>query len=195
MENELKEPAFKYNYLSPQQYLELERKAVEKTELHEGLLITMTGASIKHNQVVSNLIISIGTHLKGKSCSVYPSDLRVHIPINNSFTYPDLTIVCGKPELLDDQFDTVLNPSVIIEVLSPSTENYDRGNKFFISQQIHSLKEYILVNSVLNMVQVITKKEDGLWKFETITDLTASFFIKTIAVEISLQEVYDKVDV
>lgn len=195
MENELKEPAFKYNYLSPQQYLELERKAVEKTELHEGLLITMTGASIKHNQVVSNLIISIGTHLKGKSCSVYPSDLRVHIPINNSFTYPDLTILCGKPELLDDQLDTVLNPSVIIEVLSPSTENYDRGNKFFIYQQIHSLKEYILVNSVLSMVQVITKKEDGLWKFETITDLKASFFIKTIAVEISLQEVYDKVDV
>lgn len=193
MKNELKEPAFKYNYFSPEEYLELERKAVEKTELHEGLLITMTGASIKHNQVVANLIVSIGSHLRGKSCNVYPSDLRVHIPINNSFTYPDLTIVCAEPELLDNHFDNLLNPSVIIEVLSPSTENYDRGNKFFIYQQIISLKEYILVNSTSCMVQVITKKETGLWQFETITHPAASFFIQTIALQINLQDVYDKV--
>ena len=193
MENELKEPAFKYNYLSPQEYLEAERKAVEKTELHEGLLITMTGASMKHNQVVRNLIVTIGSSLKGKSCEVFPSDLRVHIPINNSFTYPDLTIVCGEAELLDNHFDNLLNPSVIIEVLSPSTENYDRGNKFFIYQQIASLKEYILVNSTSCMVQVITKKETGLWQFETITHPAASFFIQTIALQINLQDVYDKV--
>lgn len=194
MENEIKEPAFKYNFYSPEEYLEMERKAVEKTELHEGLLVTMTGASIKHNQVVRNLILSIGSYLKGKSCEVFPSDLRVHIPINNSFTYPDLTIVCGKTELLDDHFDNLLNPSVIIEVLSPSTENYDRGNKFFIYQQIESLKEYILVNSTISMVQVLTKKEDGLWKFETITDPASSFFIQTISLDIKLEDVYDKVE-
>ncbi len=194
MENELNEPALKYNYLSAEEYLEAERKAVEKTELHEGLLVTMQGGSIKHNRVVSNLIGAINPFLKGKSCEVFPSDMRVHIAINNSFTYPDITIVCGKPELLDDEFDNLLNPSVIIEVLSPSTENYDRGNKFFIYQQITSLKEYILINSTAAMVQVITKKEDGLWKFETITDLSASFFIQTIALHIPLQDVYDKVD-
>ena len=132
--------------------------------MHEGLLVTMAGASINHNQVLSNLIGAINPSLKGKSCNVFSSDIRVHIPINNSFTYPDLTIVCGKHELPDDHFDTLLNPSVIIEVLSPSTENYDRGNKFFIYQQLTSLKEYILINSVLAMVQVITKK--GRWSLE-----------------------------
>jgi len=100
--------------------------------LHEGLLVTMAGASINHNQVLSNLIGAINPSLKGKSCNVFSSDLRVHIPINNSFTYPDLSIVCGKHKLPDDHFDTLLNPSVIIEVLSPSTENYDRGNKFYL---------------------------------------------------------------
>jgi len=204
MENEVKEPAYKYNYLSAEEYLEMERKAVEKTELHEGVLVsmsdvsedgvTMAGASLKHNQVIGNLIGAINPFLKGKSCSVFPSDLRVYIPGNNSFTYPDITIVCGKPELTDDNFDTVLNPSVIIEVLSPSTENYDRGNKFFIYQQIDSLKEYILINSTYSKVQVITKKDTAVWKFETVTDLTSSFFIETISLNIKLQDVYDKVD-
>lgn len=194
MENEVKEPALKYNFLSPEAYLAAERKAVEKSELHEGLLIKMTGASVKHNQVVRNLIVTIGSYLKGKSSEVFPGNLRVHIPKNNSFTYPDLTIVCGQHELLDNQFDNLLNPSVIIEVLGPSTEHYDRGSKFFIYQQIPSLKEYILVNSSLSMVQVISKKEDGLWKFDTITDPASSFFIQTISLEITLADVYDKVD-
>lgn len=204
MENEVKEPALKYNYLSAEEYLQMERKAVVKTELHEGVLVcmsevsedgvSMAGAFIKHNRVISNLIGVINPFLKGKSCEVFPSDLRVYIPGNNSFTYPDVTIVCGKPDLTDDVFDTVQNPSVIIEVLCPSTENYDRGNKFFIYQQIESLKEYILINSTYSKVQVITKKEQAVYKFETITYLTSSFYIETISLDIKLQDVYDKVD-
>ena len=190
MENIVKEPALKYNYISPEEYLEAERKATEKHELHNGLIITMTGASLKHNAIVSNLIASIGSFLKGRSCFVYPSDLRVNSPASNSFTYPDLTIVCGEPELLDDQADTLLNPSVIIEVLSPSTESYDKGNKFFIYQQIPSLKEYILIWSTAIEVQLITKKENDLWQFETISDSQSSFTIKTIDQQILLNDVY-----
>ena len=178
------------DYISPEEYLESERKATEKHELHNGLLITMTGASLKHNAIVRNLIAEIAPFLKGKPCDVFPSDLRVNIPATNSFTYPDLTIVCGEPELLDDHADTLLNPSVIIEVLSPSTENYDKGNKFFIYQQIPSLKEYILIRSTAIEVQIITKKENDLWQFETITNAEASFFIKTTAQQIPLKEVY-----
>ena len=190
MENIVKEPALKYNYISPEEYLEAERKATEKHELHNGIIITMTGASLKHNAIVRNLIAAIAPFLKGKSCDVFSSDLRVNSPASNSFTYPDLTIVCGEPELLDDQADTLLNPSVIIEVLSPSTENYDKGNKFFIYQQIPSLNEYILIRSTAAEVQIITKKDDDCWQFENIADPQAYFTIKTIDQQILLKDVY-----
>ena len=159
-----------------------------------GKIITMTGASLKHNKIVSNLIGSINPFLKGKSCDVFPSDMRVNIPTTNSFTYPDLTIVCGKPELLDDEFDNLLNPIVIIEVLSPSTESYDRGNKFFTYQQIPSLKEYILVDSTAWNIQTIVKKDDGLWQFDTISNIASSIIIQSISQTILVIDVYDGVE-
>lgn len=194
MENIVNEPALKYNYLTAGEYLEAERNAAGKNELMNGKIITMTGASLKHNRIVSNLIGNINPFLKGKSCEVFPSDMRVNIPTTNSFTYPDLTIVCGKPELLDDEFDNLLNPIVIIEVLSPSTESYDRGNKFFTYQQIPSLKEYILVDSASCTIQTIVKKDDGLWQFETITNPAATLTIHSIGQTILVSDVYDGVD-
>ncbi|MFT3680635.1 MAG: Uma2 family endonuclease [Ferruginibacter sp.] len=193
MENIITEPALKYNYLTPEEYLEAERKAGHKHELMNGVIVTMTGASLKHNQIVSNLIRDIAGFLKGKSCTVFPSDLRVNIPTTNSFTYPDLTIVCGKPELLDEHFDTLLNPAAIIEVLSPSTESYDRGNKFFTYQQIPSLKEYILIDSNAVQVQTIIKKDDGLWKFENSSDINTALTLDTIGLQIPLADIYDQV--
>ena len=193
MENIVNEPALKYNYLTAEEYLEAERKSTGKHELINGKIITMTGASLKHNRIVSNLIGSINPFLKGKSCDVFPSDLRVNIPTTNSFTYPDLTIVCGMPELLDDEFDNLLNPVVIIEVLSPSTESYDRGNKFFTYQQIPSLKEYILVDSTASNIQTIVKKDNGLWQFDTISDIAASIIIQSISQTILVSDVYDGV--
>ena len=194
MENILNEPALKYNHLTAVEYLKAERNASGKNELMNGKIITMTGASLKHNRIVRNLIIGIGSFLKGKSCEVFPSDVRVNIPTTNSFTYPDLTIVCGKPELLDDEFDNLLNPMVIIEVLSPSTESYDRGNKFFTYQQIPSFKEYILVDSSTCTLQTIVKKDDGLWQFATITNPAATLTILSIGQTILLNDVYDGVD-
>ena len=194
MENIVNEPALKYNYLTAEEYLEAERKATGKHELMNGKIITMTGASLKHNKIVSNLIGSINPFLKGKNCEVFPSDMRVNIPTTNSFTYPDLTIVCGKPELLDDEFDNLLNPIVIIEVLSPSTESYDRGNKFFTYQQIPSLKEYILVDSTACNIQTIIKKDDGLWQFDTISNIASSVIIQSISQTILVSDVYDGVE-
>ena len=193
MENIVNEPALQYNYLSAEEYLEAERKATEKHELINGKIVTMQGGSLKHNAIVRNLIIGIGSFLKGKPCDVFPSDLRVNVPSVNSFMYPDLTIVCGKPELLDENFDSILNPSVIIEVLSHSTESYDRGTKFFNYQQIASLKEYILINSTSVLISTITKKDDGLWKFENITEPTALLTISTIGQQLPLSDIYDGV--
>jgi len=194
MEKILNEPALQYNYLSAPEYLEAERKALGKHELMNGKIITITGASLTHNRIVRNLIIGIGSFLKGKGCEVFPSDMRVNIPTTNSFTYPDITIVCGKPELLDDEFDNLLNPMVIIEVLSPSTESYDRGNKFFTYQQIPSLKEYMLVDSSNCIIQTIVKKDNGLWQFETITNPADTLNIHSIHQTILLSDVYDGVN-
>ena len=194
MENILNEPVLQYNDLTAAEYLEAERKATGKHELMNGKIITMTGASLKHNRIVSNLIGSINPFLKGKSCDVFPSDMRVNIPTTNSFTYPDITIVCGKPELLDEHFDNLLNPTVIIEALSPSTESYDRGNKFFTYQQIPSLKEYILVDSSSCTVQTIVKKDDGLWQFASITNPAHTLTIHSISQTILVSDVYDGVN-
>jgi Uma2 family endonuclease len=194
MENILNEPALQYNYISAEEYLDLERKAWEKHEYMSGEIIKMNGASLKHCIITVNLIGAIALFLKGKNAEVFPSNLRLYIPAANSFTYPDLTIVCGKPELLDDHFDSLLNPAVIIEVLSPSTESYDKGNKFFTYQQIPSLKEYILVDSTSCAIQTIVKKDDGLWQFATITNLANTLTIQSIGQLIVLSDVYDGVE-
>jgi Uma2 family endonuclease len=194
MENEVKEPALKYNYTTAVEYLEIERTSLrDKHELHQGTIITMTGASLKHNQIVSNLIGTIHPYLKDKFCNVYPSDLRTKVFIEDSFTYPDVTIVCGEPKLMDEHFDTLLNPSVIIEVLSPSTEKYDKGFKFFHYMQIPSLKEYIMIGSTGIYIHTSRKQDDSLWKFEEITDPDTSLFIRTIEYNIPLHDIYDSV--
>ena len=193
MENEVKEPALKYNYTTAEEYLEMERASKEKHELHHGTIITMIGASLKHKQIVINLIVNIGSYLKGKSCNIYPGDLRTKVLTEDSFTYPDIAIVCGEPELMDERFDTLLNPSVIIEVLSPSTEKYDKGFKFFYYMQIPSLKEYVMISSTGVYIHISRKQDDGSWKFEEITDPNTSLFINTIEHNIAIQDIYDEV--
>ena len=193
MENEVKEPALKYNYTSAEEYLEMERASQEKHELHHGIIVTMAGASLNHNRIVSNLIGNINPFLKGKSCSVFPGDLRTKVLTKDSFTYPDVTIVCGEPELIDDHFDTILNPSVIIEVLSPSTEEHDKGFKFFYYMQIPSLKEYIMINSTGINIHISQKQNDTSWKFEEITDPASSLFINTIEQNIPVDDIYYEV--
>jgi Uma2 family endonuclease len=181
------------NYVSAEDYLKVERAATEKHELHEGQIVTMSGALMPHNHIVSNLFSLIGPFLKGKKCKVFTSDLRVSIPTADSFTYPDLSIVCGKPEMSDDVFDTITNPSVLIEVMSRSTEKYDRGTKFFYYMQIPSLKEYILIDSKSVFVQLATRQVDNSWKFEEFKDISTSFKIKTIEKSVALTEVYEDV--
>ena len=194
MENILNEPALQYNYISAEEYLDLERKASEKHEFMNGEIIKMNGVSLKHGIITGNLIGEIGLFLKGKNAEVFSGNLRLYIPVANSFVYPDLTIVCGKPELLDGHFDNLLNPTVIIEVLSPSTESYDRGNKFFTYQQIPSFKEYILVDTSACILQTIVKKDDGLWQFATITNSANTLTIHSIGQTILVSDIYDGVD-
>lgn len=180
-------------YISPENYLEQERAAEYKHEYYHGKTVAMAGASLAHNRIVSNVIQNIGSLLRNSSCEIFPSDLRVSVPSATSYTYPDATIVCGEPEMLDDKFDTLKNPSVIIEVISPSTEDTDRGRKFFFYMQIPSFKEYILINSTNVYIQAGRKQADGSWKFEDIRDLNAALSVASIGYQIPLTDVYANV--
>jgi Uma2 family endonuclease len=190
MENEVKEPAPKYNYISPQEYLVIERAAEYKNEYYYGQILAMSGASLNHNRIDGNLISNIGIFLKGKNCRVLPSNMRVSTPSYNSYMYPGASIVCGEPQLEDDQFDTLLNPSVIFEILSPSTRSIDKGRKFFFYQQIPALKEYIMIDSLKRFIQAARKQADESWKFETIDEAHTVLHIQTINFQLALSEIY-----
>jgi len=190
MENEVKEPAFKYNYISPAEYLLAERAAEEKHEYYDGQVLAMSGASMKHNDITSNLIIHIGSYLKGRNCRILPGDMRVSTPTQDAYMYPDALIVCGEPQLEDDTFDTLLNPAVIFEILSPSTRSIDKGRKLFFYQRIPSLQEYIMIDPLKKFIHLARKQAAGGWLFENISDPLSSLFISTIDFHLPVEDIY-----
>ncbi|CAG5069741.1 hypothetical protein DYBT9623_02478 [Dyadobacter sp. CECT 9623] len=148
---------------SAEEYLELERAADYKSEYYRGEIFAMAGAGYNHNAIVASLSTEIGFFLKRKTCRSLTQDMRIYIPENGLYTYPDLLIHCGKPEFLGDKTDNLLNPSVIVEVQSPSTGEYDRGEKFHLYRSIPTLVEYVLIDSRRLAAEVYHKGEDGLW--------------------------------
>ena len=191
MKNIVEEPAVKYNYVSQEAYLETEREALDKHEYYQGEIFAMSGASVKHNRIFTNFFIDIGSKLKGKGCLPYSSDLRIHIPKNTFYTYPDISIICGEPELTDDKFDTATNPSVIIELLSKSTRNYDKGEKFTLYRDIDSLQEYILVDTEKIYVEKHIRNADNSWQLTDYKSLENSFTISTINLSFLLKDIYE----
>jgi len=192
MENELKEPAPKYNYITPDEYLAMERASEEKHEYYDGFVITMSGARLRHNRVARNLYAKIGSFLEDKECELLPSDMRVNTPNRDAYMYPDLSIVCGEPQLEDDKFDTLLNPSVIFEIWSPSTQRNDRGYKLTYYKNIPSLNEYIMVDTAKRFIVIVRRQADGAWRFEDIDNSVGDLFIQTIGFNISFDDIYAK---
>lgn len=185
-------PAF--NYITPNEYLEIEVRANEKHEYFDGRIYNMGGASFDHNFIVANLTKKMNIFLDGKSCDVYGSDLRVTTPEFDSFMYPDLTILCDEIKSKENGFDTLTNPTVIIEVMSPSTKGYDMAFKFHYYKQIPSLREYILVDSTRYFVQINKRGDDNLWEDAVnIEDSNSSLPINAIGMEVSLKDIYKRV--
>lgn len=180
-------------FATPQEYLELERVSKEKHEFFEGKVVALAGASLPHNRIVANILGEVRSLLKDKSCEILPSDIRIAIPSGESYMYPDATIVCGEPELTDAQFDTLKNPTVIFEVLSPSNEDHDRGKKFFFYRQIPSFKEYFLVDTTKPFIEISRLQENGAWKFETLDDPQEQLFIPSVDINIPMKEIYRNV--
>lgn len=190
MANEVKEPALKYNYITPGEYLLAERASEDKHEYYDGQVLAMGGASLRHNDITSNLMTNIGNFLKGNDCKILAADMRVSTATKDAYMYPDALIVCSERQLEGDRFDTLLNPSVIFEILSPSTKGIDKGRKLFFYKGIPSLQEYIMIDSLKKFIQLARKQPDGAWMFEDISHPEASLFIRTIGFHLPLQEIY-----
>jgi Uma2 family endonuclease len=181
-------------FLTPQDYLALERQAETKSEYYAGEVFAMAGASRKHNTIVTNLAYLLVGQLKGRSCEVYNSDMRVKVSATGLYTYPDLVVVCGKPRFDDDQEDTLLNPTVIIEVLSKSTEAYDRSEKFAQYRALESMADYLLIAQDIARLEHYARQPDGSWRFLETVGLDSVAVVDSIQCRLSLADVYDKVD-
>ena len=182
-------------FLTPEQYLEIERKAEFKSEYHNGEMFAMAGARLPHNLITTNVTSELRQQLRLRPCRVVSSDQRVLVAPTGLFTYPDVVVVCGEPRLLDSELDTLLNPTVIVEVLSPTTEAYDRGRKFGHYRTIESLSAYLMVASELISAELYTRQPDNRWKLtEEASRLEDTFEIESIGCRLKLADIYEKVE-
>lgn len=179
--------------MTPAEYLAAERLAETKHEYYGGEVFAMTGASQAHNLVVTNLIVSLGTQLRGKPCDVYPSDMRVKVEASGLYTYPDIAVVCGKAELEDEHADTLLNPTLLIEVLSPSTEAYNRGRKAEHYRRLDSLQEYLLIAQDQPRIERYRRHSEREWLLEEFSSLDEAVELTSVACTLALRDVYEKV--
>ena len=177
---------------TPDEYLRLERAADHKSEFVNGRIYSMGGASRAHNAIVFNLAREVGTQLRGRPCEAFVSDMRVKVRHTGLYTYPDLVALCDEPRFEDSAVDTLLNPSVIVEVLSDSTEKYDRGEKFAHYRRLESLREYILVSQDRRRVERYVRHGDG-WVLTEVSG-EASLVIETLGCTIPLADLYDRVE-
>ena len=180
-------------YLTPEEYLTLERQAETKSEYWQGEVYALAGASRRHNLVAFNLAATLGVQLKSRPCEAYTSDMRVKVARADHYSYPDVTVVCGQAEFEDRSEDTLLNPTVLIEVLSPSTEAYDRGAKFEFYRTLESLTDYLLISQSKPIIEHFTRQPDERWLLSTYKGLEAVAAIPSIGCDLRLADVYDKV--
>ena len=176
------------------EYLSMERASSEKHEFAFGEIYAMGGASARHVEIVGNIVRELGNQLRQRPCRVYSTDLRLCVDADLRYTYPDVVVVCGQPRFLDDQLDTLLNPDLIVEVLSESTRNYDHGDKFQQYRGIPSFREYLLVDQAKAHVERYSKQQDGTWSLWETDSLDHVVHLESIAVRLPVSEIYLKVE-
>lgn len=175
------------------EYLAMERASEEKHEFLAGEIYLMSGATSDHNLVAGNTYASLHAQLRKRPCLVYPSDMRVEVKNTGLYTYPDIIVVCDPPRFKDDHHDTLLNPTLIIEVLSPSTESYDRGKKFQHYRTLASLQEYVLISQESSRVERYLRQPNDEWLLADASGIGSSIELASIQCTLSLAEVYEKV--
>ncbi len=178
-------------FYTPEEYLDRERRAEYKSEYFAGEIVVMAGARRNHNLICGNITTSLGTQLREKPCEIYANDMKVQADKARQFSYPDVVVVCGEPQFRDSQDDVLQNPTVIVEVLSPSTEAYDWGEKFLRYRRLESLQEYLLVTQNERRVEHFTKQNDGSWRMTEATE--GSLTLESVGCTLSFGDVYNKV--
>ena len=181
--------------ITPAQYLVAERQASFKSEYFAGEVFAMAGASYAHNLIVANVVAELRQQLKKQTCTVVPSDLRLWVESAEHYLYPDVTVVCGEPRFTDEHIDTLVNPRLIVEVLSKSTKDFDRGEKFTMYRTLPSFAEYILFAQDHHHIEHFARRTDGRWLLTDIDRLTDSISLVSIEGRLALAEIYDKVPI
>jgi Uma2 family endonuclease len=184
-------PDVKY---TPEEYLKMEREALYKSEYFDGEIFAMSGASRKHNLITLNVSSGLHQQLRKKKCEAYTNDMRIKISSTGLYTYPDIAVVCSLPQFDDAFSDTLLNPDVIVEVLSPSTEAYDRGAKFRNYRSVPSLSEYLMIHQDTCHVEHFVRQPNGAWLFQEYLTSDDVLKIEAIGCELKLDDIYEKVD-
>ena len=179
-------------YHTPEEYLALERRAEFRSEYVDGRIVAMTGAAKPHNTIAGNLYMSLRGRFRGGTCNVYMSDMRVRIGDGHRYTYPDVVAACGE-RFADGVMDTLTNPALIVEVHSPSTEAYDRGDKFWSDRAIDSLREYVLVAQDRVRVDRFVRHGE-FWTLSTIDDIDAELELTSVGCVVPLREIYENVE-
>ncbi len=178
---------------TPQEYLALERKANFKSEYLDGEIFAMSGASRKHNVICLNVGASLNIQLTERPCEVYVSDMRVKVNQTGLYTYPDVVAVCDAPIFEDEQLDTLLNPTLIVEVLSKSTRNFDRGEKFEHYRTVDSFEEYLLIAQDKYYVEHYVRQADRSWMLTEARQLSDTVHLPSINCDLTLAVIYHKV--
>lgn len=178
-----------FTRVSEDEYLARERAAETKHELIHGQIVAMAGASIRHNAMVANVVTALHARLRGKGCYTLPSDQRTHVPATGLYTYPDVSVICGDPERHRKDSETVLNPRVLVEVLSKSTEGYDRGAKFAHYRSIESLQTYVMINLEEPRVERYERGE-GVWTLHDTFGDDATLELPALGISVPLRELY-----
>jgi Uma2 family endonuclease len=181
------------HFITPEEYLHRERKADYRSEYFRGEMFAMAGASANHNLIVGNCVQTLGQQLKKKPCRVYPSDLKLRIEATGLYTYPDLSVVCDEPQLESNGGDVLLNPVVLLEVLSDSTEAYDRGKKFEHYRTIPSLQHYVMIAQDRYSIDCFSRTPEGGWILASCQAINEAIELETIGCQLASAEVYDKV--
>lgn len=190
---ELREPEVIFNKskFTTEEYLQIEKDSPAKNEYFKGEIFAMAGAGPRHNVIFSNLFGELAHRLNGRPCRPYGSDLRIHIPENTLYTYPDISIICGEIVASKTDPDTAVQPTVLIEILSPSTKNYDRGGKFILYRDIPTLREFIVIDSESISIEAFRINKNGHWELEDYRSMDDTLTIPIVDVSISLKELYE----
>ena len=182
------------SYFSPEEYLAFERGTDARHEYLDGHVYAMAGESIEHSRICVNVAGELRSRLKGSPCEVLSPNMKVVTSPSGLFSYPDVVVICGEPQFYDERRDILTNPTVVFEVLSPSTEAYDRGEKFLrYRTQIETLREYVLVSQHRPLVEHYVRQPDGSWSYSSAGDLSEAIDLPSIDCRLPLSEIYDRI--